>query len=465
MTDATPKLLTLAIALMAAGCAGLQPKLPAADAGIPAQLPVAAAGTATAEGDADVADIGWRAFFRDPVLQDLIAQALEHNRDLRVAVLNVERARAQYRIQRADRLPSVDASAQMRRGGGDALPVSENYSAGFGLAAFELDLFGRVRNLSEAGRQRYFAQVENRQAAQISLVAEVATAYLGLNANRELQQLAEQTVRSREQALALDRKRHQAGAISALELSQAETQLESARAEAARIAGSAAQAGNALDLLVGKPVSAGLTSVALDDAATGLLPLPAELPSSVLLRRPDIRAAENTLRAANADIGAARAAFFPSITLTGATETASPELSGLFDAGTRGWSFVPKLNLPIFQGGRLLANLSLSKVDRDIALAGYERAIQAGFRDVADALALTGTLARQRQAQEALVAAAERADNLAAARYRNGRDSYLVRLDAERTLFAARQGLVAVRLAEQGNRISLYRVLGGGWKE
>ena len=341
MTDATPKLLTLAIALMAAGCAGLQPKLPAADAGIPAQLPVAAAGTATADGDTDVADIGWRAFFRDPVLQDLIAQALEHNRDLRVAVLNVERARAQYRIQRADRLPSVDASAQMRRGGGDALPVSENYSAGFGLAAFELDLFGRVRNLSEAGRQRYFAQVENRQAAQISLVAEVATAYLGLNANRELQQLAEQTVRSREQALALDRKRHQAGAISALELSQAETQLESARAEAARIAGSAAQAGNALDLLVGKPVSAGLTAVALDDAATGLLPLPAELPSSVLLRRPDIRAAENTLRAANADIGAARAAFFPSITLTGATETASPALSGLFDAGTRSWSFVP----------------------------------------------------------------------------------------------------------------------------
>ena len=465
MTDATPKLLTLAIALMAAGCAGLQPKLPAADAGIPAQLPVAAAGTATADGDTDVADIGWRAFFRDPVLQDLIAQALEHNRDLRVAVLNVERARAQYRIQRADRLPSVDASAQMRRGGGDALPVSENYSAGFGLAAFELDLFGRVRNLSEAGRQRYFAQVENRQAAQISLVAEVATAYLGLNANRELQQLAEQTVRSREQALALDRKRHQAGAISALELSQAETQLESARAEAARIAGSAAQAGNALDLLVGKPVSAGLTAVALDDAATGLLPLPAELPSSVLLRRPDIRAAENTLRAANADIGAARAAFFPSISLTGAAETASPALSGLFDAGTRSWSFVPKLNLPIFQGGRLLANLSLSKADRDIALAGYERAIQAGFRDVSDALALTGTLARQRQAQEALVAAAERADSLAAARYRSGRDSHLVRLDAERTLFAARQGLVAVRLAEQGNRISLYRVLGGGWKE
>lgn len=465
MIDATPKRLALAVALLAGGCAALEPKLPAADAGIPAQLPVAAAERAVDAEAGEVADIGWRGFFRDPVLQDLIGQALEHNRDLRVAVLNVERARAQYRIRRADRLPSVDATAQMRRGGGDALPVSEDFSAGFGLAAFELDLFGRVRNLSEAGRQRYFAQVENRQAAQISLVAEVATAYLGLSANRELQQLAERTLRSREQALELDRKRHQAGAISALELAQAETQVESARAEAARIAGVTAQAGNALDLLVGKPVSAGLTAAALDDGATGLLPLPAELPSSVLLRRPDIRAAENTLRAANADIGAARAAFFPSITLTGATETASPELSGLFDAGTRGWSFVPKLNLPIFQGGRLLANLSLSKVDRDIALAGYERAIQAGFRDVADALALTGTLARQRQAQEALVAAAERADTLAAARYRAGRDSQLARLDAERTLFAARQGLVAVRLAEQGNRIALYRVLGGGWKE
>ena len=202
-----------------------------------------------------------------------------------------------------------------------------------------------------------------------------------------------------EQALELDRKRHQAGAISALELAQAETQVESARAEAARIAGVTAQAGNALDLLVGKPVSAGLAAAALDDGATGLLPLPAELPSSVLLRRPDIRAAENTLRAANADIGAARAAFFPSITLTGATETASPELSGLFDAGTRGWSFVPKLNLPIFQGGRLRGNLAVATANRDIALAQYEGAIQAAFRDVADALALTATLDAQRSAK------------------------------------------------------------------
>jgi multidrug efflux system outer membrane protein len=464
--------LVLAATLVAAGCAMLEPKLPGADAAIPVQWPlpatsgVAAAPVATtglpAVGAA--ADIGWRDFFVDPALEQLIALALESNRDLRVAVLNVEKARELYRIQRADRMPSVVASGTLVRTGGDA-PVTEQYSAHLGVSAFELDLFGRVRNLSEAELQRYFSQEEARRSAQLSLIAEVANVWLTLAADQEQLRIARATFQTRQETYALTDRRHELGAVSALDVNQARTQVEGARADAARYAGQVALDGNALNLLVGAPVDAGLLPSGFDGQVTGIDALPAGLPSEVLLRRPDVLSAEHLLRAANANIGAARAAFFPSISLTGTIGSASSELSALFDGGTQVWSFIPQVTVPIFEGGRLRANLGAARADRDIALAQYEKSIQQGFREVADALALTGTLAEQRAALQELVDAARRAEDLSRARYEAGRDSYLVRLDAQRTLYVAQQALVTTRLAEQSNRVTLYKVLGGGWKE
>lgn len=451
--------------LFAGGCAVLEPKLPEAAPEISAEWPVP--GTAAASDPASpavTADIGWRDFFADERLEEVIARALANNRDLRVAMLNVEKARAQYRIQRADRVPSVGASGALVRTGGDA-PVTETYTADLGITEFELDLFGRVRNLSQAALQRYFAQEENRRSAQLSLIAEVANVYLLLAADEEQQRVALATLKTREDYYALTKKRYELGAVSALDLSQARTQMEAARAEAARYAGQVALDTNVLNLLVGAPVDAELLPASFDQPATGLAALPAGLPSEVLLRRPDVLAAEHLLRAANANIGAARAAFFPSITLTGAVGSASDELSGLFDSGTSTWSFVPRVNVPIFQGGRLRAGLGVATADRDIALAQYEKAIQAGFREVADALALTTTLAAQRSASEATVEAAAEADRLSRARYEAGRDSFLVLLDAQRTLYLAQQALIITRLAEQANRVTLYRALGGGWQE
>lgn len=467
-----PLLTTLALAAMLAvtGCASLEPTLPAADAAIPGTWPLppvtgmaAPDATPAAAGQAAV-DIGWRDFFADPKLAELIARALDNNRDLRVAVLNVERARAQYRIQRADQLPSVGANATLTRSG-DGPQAAPTYSAGIGIAAFELDLFGRVRNLSQAALQQYFAQEEARRSAQLTLVAEIANTYLTLSADQELQRVARAALTNRQEALTLTEKRYELGAVSELDLSQARTAIETARTDVSRYAGQVAQDINALTLLVGAPLEASLLPDRLDLETQGLSALPAGLPAEVLLRRPDVLQAEHQLRAANANIGAARAAFFPSISLTGSIGSASNELSNLFASGTRVWSFIPQVNLPIFQGGRLRANLGLSTADRDIALALYEKSIQAGFREVADALALTRTLAEQKASQQALVAAATRADELSRARYETGRDSYLILLDSQRTLYAAQQSLVATQLAEQANRVTLYKVLGGGWKE
>ena len=322
-----------------------------------------------------------------------------------------------------------------------------------------------MRNLSHAALQRYFAQEEARRSAQLSLIAEVANVYLTLAADQELLRVAQATLKTHEQSYALTEQRHALGAVSALDVHQARTQVEAARTDTARFAGQVAQDRNALDLLVGAPVEPALLPTGVDDQVTGLAALPAGLPSEVLLRRPDVLAAEHQLFASNANIGAARAAFFPSISLTGSVGSASDELSGLFGGGNKLWSFIPQINLPIFQGGRLRANLGMATADRDIALAQYEKSIQSGFREVADALALTTTLGEQRQAQEALAEAATRAEALSRARYQAGRDSFLVQLDAQRTLYAAQQGLVTTRLAEQANRVTLYKVLGGGWHE
>ncbi|TWI11628.1 efflux transporter outer membrane subunit [Aerolutibacter ruishenii] len=464
--------LALAVALFTAGCATLVPPTPTAEMGIAERWPLpattqtpATTDTATAEVPAlPVADIGWRDFFADPKLDALVETALANNRDLRVAALNVERARGLYRIQRADRLPSLGASVQMERTGGD-IPITELYTAGVGLSAFELDLFGRVRNLSEAALQNFFATEEARIGVQLSLIAEVANAYLTLAADQDLLRVSQAMMTTFEDSHRLAEKRHAIGAASGLELAQAKAELEGARGDVARLEGDVARDTHALQLLAGTTLAPEQLPDGMQDGAIGLLPVPAGMPSEALLRRPDVRAAEHRLLGASANIGAARAAFFPSISLTGSVGSASGELSDLFSSGTSVWSFIPRITLPIFQGGRLRANLAVAKVDRDIALAEYEKAIQAGFRDAADALALSQTLARQREAVKAQVEAAAQADTLAKARYEAGRDSYLTRLVAQRTLYGAQQGLVAIRQAEQANRVALYRALGGGWSE
>jgi len=456
--------LALAVSLVLSGCSTLEPRSTEVAPAIPSQWPAAVTAGAPATSTAEVADIGWRDFFVDPRLQAVITQSLENNRDLRVAVLNVERARAQYRIQRADRVPAVGVQGQMTRSGGDA-PVTEQFSANLGVVEFELDLFGRVRNLSQAALQQYFAEAANRRSAQLSLVAEVANAWLTLGADSEQLRIAQATLATYEDSLRLTEARRELGGASALELSQTRTLVETARTDVARFAGQVAQDRNALVLLAGGPVDATLLPQAEVTEVASVRQLPAGMPGDVLLRRPDVMAAEHVLLSANANIGAARAAFFPSISLTGSIGSASSELSGLFDSGTRVWSFIPKLNLPIFQGGKLRANLGMATADRDIALAQYERAIQSGFREAADALALNESLDAQLSSQQALVAAAEQAQRLSQARYDAGLDSFLTLLDARRTAYTARQSLVSTQLAQQSNQVALYKVLGGGWHE
>jgi len=431
---------------------------------MPATMP---AGKETVE-----ADIGWRDFFADKRLQALIAQALENNRDLRIAVLNVERARAMYRIQRAQQLPSVSASGVYTKQNipaalSDGVPPStyQSYEVSIGVAAFEIDLFGRVNSLTHAALEQYLAQEESRRSAQLSLIAEVAQAYLTLASDRELTRLAADTLKSQQDSFAMTQQLHETGAASGLDLAQARTTVESARADAARYEGNVAQDIDALTLLVGVTPDPALLPQGLDVELAILSAPPAGLPSSVLLRRPDVRANEHLLRAANANIGAARAAFFPTISLVGNVGSASVELSGLFKSGTGTWTFAPQVTLPIFAGGALSANLDAARTDQRIALAQYEKAIQSGFREVADALALSDTLVRERNADEALTDATLSAYELSQKRYRAGRDSYLNVLDSQRSDYAARQRLIAVRLAEQSNRVALYKALGGGWRE
>ncbi len=438
----------------------LEPRSTEVAPAIPSQWPATASTAPAVEVDA----IGWRDYFVDARLQTVIDQALDNNRDLRVAVLNVEKARAQYRIQRADRVPAIAVQGQMTRTGGDA-PVAEQFSANLGVAEFELDLFGRVRNLSEAALQQYFAEAANRRSAQLSLVAEVANAWLTLGADREQLRIAQDTLAAHHDSLRLTEARHQLGGASALELNQTRTLVETARTDVARYQGQVAQDRNALALLAGGPVDdSALPDVAVLDVAA-VRAIPAGVPGEVLLRRPDVMSAEHLLLAANANIGAARAAFFPSIRLTGSIGSASDELSGLFDSGTRVWSFMPQISIPIFQGGKLRAGLGVAHANRDIALAQYEKAIQSGFREAADALALNDSLDAQLDAQRALVAAAEQAQTLSQARYDAGLDSFLTLLDARRTAYSARQSLVSTQLAQQSNQVSLYKVLGGGWHE
>ena len=387
-------------------------------------------------------------------------------------MLAVEKARATYRIARDSRLPAIGATGALTRErqpgflfGSPTPETVSYYSAGVGVSNFELDLFGRVASLSHAALQRYFADSEARRAAQLSLVAEVANAYLTLAADTERLRLAGAALDSQRASYGLTEQQHAIGAVSDLDLSQARTTVESARVDVARYAGAVAQDEDALALLVGLPIDAGLRPATFTPEVSGLAPLPAGLRAAALLRRPDVREAEHVLRSADASIGAARAAFFPSVTLTGNVGSAGSDLAGLFKSGTGTWSFVPQVSIPVFQGGALRAGLAGANADRDIALARHEQAIQTSFREVSDALALTATLGQQREAQQALADAAANAFWLSEQRYRAGRDSYLVLLDAQRSDYAAQQALIAVRLAEQSNRVTLYKALGGGWRE
>ena len=425
----------------------------------------------------EAADVKWREFFLDKGMRSVIELALANNRDLRVATLNVERTQALYRIQRAQQYPEIDAS-----GAADIyqVPVAasafgispeasitprtyryELYNAGLGVSSWELDLFGRIRYLKRQALEQYFATAQNRSAAQISLIAAVANSYLALAGNRENLQLAKTTLETQQASYDLIRRTRDAGIGSDLDLHQAESQVEAARVDIARYTAQVALDENALDLLVGAPVSKSLLPNALgsDQALKDLSP---GLPSEVLLRRPDILAAEHQLKGAYANIGAARAAFFPRIALTGSAGYMSTEVSDLFEGAAKTWSFAPQVVIPIFDAGARRASLRVSKVDRDIAIASYEKGIQTAFREVNDSLTLRTRLAEQKEAQEKLVNALDAAFRLSEARYRAGIDSYLGVLVAQRSLYVAQQGLVNVRTARLSNLVTLYKVLGGG---
>ena len=428
---------------------------------VPDQFPTAAA----AQGQS-AETLPWRQVFLDPRLQGVIDQALTNNRDLRVAVLNVERARSQYRIQRASLFPAVDGTVAGVRGNTTSVDTAGNpvttevYTASLG-ASWELDLFGRVRSLNQAALQNYFAVAENRKAAQISLISAVASAWMNLAADQDQLRLSAETLRLREESLNLTQKRFDLGSTDQMTLRQSQVLTEQARADVAALTATVQQDRNALRLLVGDDIAPDRLPDSFPDHAI-LADLPAGQPSDILLKRPDVMASEYSLKAANADIGAARAAFFPRISLTASVGKASTDLGNLFD-GTDSWTFSPSISVPIFAGGANIANLAASKTSRDIALAQYEGAIQSAFRDVADQLATRSTIDDRLAAQTNVVAAAADSHNLAQARFDRGIDSRLTLTDAERTLYGAQQQLIAVRLVRSLNLINLYAALGGGY--
>lgn len=463
-----PILLPLVLAGLLSGCATLAP-----DYDRP-ETPAAGAYPAAQGEQAGIraVDIGWRDFFEDARLQELVDVALEQNRDLRAAVLNIEAARAAYNIQSAERLPSLDAQGSFTRGRTPASvsPIgagtSSQYQVGLGIAAFELDFFGRVRSLSQAALAEYLATEEAARAAQISLVAEVGRAYLAERAFSEQLGLARQTLAARKDSHQLVQQRYDAGAASALELRQAETLVEAARVSLAGLERQQAQAMNALTVLVGVPLTELELPQPLALSQQSLLTeIPAGLPSELLIQRPDIRAAEQRLISANANIGAARAAFFPRISLTGTVGTASSELSDLFGSGTGLWTFMPQISLPIFNSGRNRANLALAEVRKNQAITDYERTIQQAFREVADALVARDSLEQQVAAQGRLLQAQSARLALAEQRYESGVANYLEVLDAQREQFDAEQALVQARQLRLQNAIDFYRAAGGGLLE
>jgi multidrug efflux system outer membrane protein len=463
----------MAAALALAGCSTMAPKYTQPAAPVPAAWPSGPAYKETANTPADkaLADIPWQEFFVDPQLRKLIALSLDNNRDLRVAILNIERSRAQYQIQRSDLFPKVDATAgasfqrlpEKLSGTGNAKNVDQ-YNIGLGVSSYELDLFGRVRSLKDQALEQYLATDQARRSVQISLVSQVATTYLSLAADRERLKLAKDTLVSQQSSYQLVRSRVDAGISSALDLHQAQTSVDTARLDIARFTTQVAQDENALTLVVGSTISSDLLPPSLSETLTALKELTPGLPSDVLLSRPDILQAENLLKGANANIGAARAAFFPRITLVSSVGFGSDDLAGLFKGGSFLWSFAPRISLPIFDAGSNRANLTVAEVDRDIAVAQYEKAIQTAFREVADALAQRGTIDEQVAAQQSLTDATGESYRLSQARYEKGVDNYLNVLDSQRSLYGAQQNLIGARLSRLSNLVTLYKVLGGGSK-
>ena len=467
---------TLLSAGALAGCIDLAPTYRRPALPTPASFPQGPAYAPPTSPAAPV--VGWREFFSDPKLKAVIEQALAANRDLRIAVANIAAARAQYHVQRAALFPTINAQLGANilqepvgviEGTTVGLPPGTSsefresiYSATLGVTNYQLDLFGKVRNLTKAAREQYFATRQARDAAQITLVSEVAADYLTLGADRALLKNAQDTLTSASATLDVTKGRFEHGVVSQLDVSQADTLVQQARYDVAHLTTQVAQDRNALELVVGAPVADALLPADADGEVVVLARLPGAVSSSVLLKRPDVLQSEDQLRAANANIGAARAAFFPNISLTGDGGLTSLALSTLFRASSATWTFAPTITQPIFDAGANRGNLAYARAQRDLSVAQYEKAIQTAFREVADALAQRGTIEEQLAAQRALDAASADALRLSTARYQRGADSYLNTLIAQRTLYSARQTLVATELARSVNLVTLYSVLGGG---
>lgn len=449
----------------AAGCVSLAPDYQRPAAPVPASFP--GAGAPGAPGAANAASLPWRQFVREPRLVRVIDQALAQSRDLRRAALQIESARAQYRIQRAQSLPAIDAAAAITAarsivGPGNDTATGAIYSAQVGLTAWEIDVFGRLRSLSDAKLQAYLSTVETARATRISLIAETATAYVTLAADRSRLAVARDTMASSKQTMDLTEQLVAGGTSNRSDYWQAATVYQQARADVAQLTAAIAQDRDALELLAGGPVDDALLPDTVPDELDWFSDVPVGLPSAVLLERPDVRAAEHDLIAANADIGAARAQLFPSLTLTASGGLASAALTALFTGPAAVWTLAPTLALPLFRGGANRANVELSQAQKQLFIAAYERAIQSAFREVADALAIRGTIDEQLAAQRALVEAATKGFELAQARYKAGAESFLTTLVSQRALYGARNSLIATRLAALASRVTLYRVVGGG---
>lgn len=465
------RLMLLALAASLCGCLHPhkydRPALP-----VPPTWPDGIVSDSNAPGALEAINLPWRDFFTDAKLQSVIELALANNRDLRMAALNIEKAQALYRIQRAEQIPTVGVSAagnlyrlpEKATVGGFSVPQAvtvEQYTVNLGVSSWELDLFGRVRSLKSQALEQYMATEQARAAAQIALVAAVANSYLTLAADREGLRLAQATLDAQQASHDLVLRMRDAGIASDLELNQTRTQVESARADTALFAGRVGLDENLLNLLVGSPVAAGLLPAELGPE-TSFKKLSSGLTSDVLLKRPDILMAEHQMKAAYANIGAARAAFFPRIALTAGTGFMSSDLSALFTSGAGTWNFAPQVDLPIFDSGSRKANLRVAEVNRDLAIADYEKAIQTAFREVSDSLTLRTRLMEQQDAQAALLQSLEATYQLSDARYKAGIDSYLSVLVAQRSLYGAQQAMVSLRMARLNNLVTLYKVLGGG---
>jgi multidrug efflux system outer membrane protein len=446
-------------ALLLAGCMTMEPAYDRPDPAVPASWPVGDAYLRRSE--AELPAVTYRELFRDPRLQSLIEQGLDGNRDLAAAAANIAAARARYRIQRAELFPEIDARVGVTGSEADGGGTSADFTAGVGVPSFELDLFGRIRSLSKSQQNLYFASEAATRATRLALVADIADAWLTYGADASLLAIAEDTAASAQRSVSLTRARLEGGIAPRTDLRQAELVLRGAEASVARQRTALAQDINLLQLLVGAPIDPGLLPASIEQAAPTVHPLPAGVSSLVLLRRPDVMQAEFQLRAANAEIGAARAALFPSISLTGLLGIASSSLTGLFSGGSFGWNASADATYSIFRAGAGVANVRLNEAERDAAVANYQKAIQTAFREVSDALARQGTAGDELRAREAQRASAADNYRLSEARYRAGIDNFLLTLDSQRTYFAAQQTLVQMRLESATNLVDLYRALGG----